>query len=79
MIGAHGIVGSIGGALLTLGFVKLLCGGVIFCRKSKAQEFYDKQKERGVDVKGGYSKTIKGTITLHVMVVSAITRNFCNT
>ena len=52
MIGAHGIVGSIGGALLSCGFIKLLCGGVVFCRKSKAQEYYDRQKERGGDVKG---------------------------
>lgn len=51
LIGLHGIVGFFGTILLCLGMVKLVCGGIIFCRKSKAQEFYDLQRERGVPLK----------------------------
>jgi hypothetical protein len=47
-IGLHGIVGLFAGLLLCLGMIKLVCGGIIFCRKSKAQEHYDKLREKGV-------------------------------
>ena len=47
-IGLHGFVGFFAATLLCLGMVKLICGGVIFCRKSKAQEHYDSMREKGV-------------------------------
>ena len=50
-IGLHGIVGFFGATLLVLGCVKLVFGGVLFCRKSKAQEHYDLMREKGVPLK----------------------------
>lgn len=51
-VGAHGIVGFLGGVLLILGFVKLMFGGICCCRKTKAQKYYDKQIKKGVNPKG---------------------------
>lgn len=51
LIGLHGIVCFFGTLLLCLGMIKLMCGGVLFCRKSKAQEHYDKMREKGVPLK----------------------------
>lgn len=50
-IGIHGIVGFFGSILLILGGIKLLCGGIICCRKTKAQEHYDNLIKKGVDPK----------------------------
>ena len=51
-IGAEGVVGFFGGLILILGFIKLSFGGVICCRKTKAQEYADRQRERGAVPKG---------------------------
>lgn len=45
-IGAEGFIGFFGGLLLILGFIKLSFGGIICCRKTKAQEFADRMKEK---------------------------------
>lgn len=68
MVGAHGIVGFFGGILLVLGFVKLLFGGIICCRKTKAQKHYDEQIAKGVDPKGNHGNTE----CLHVLHMLAI-------
>lgn len=36
------------------GFMKLMFGGVLCCRKTKAQKHYDDQIAKGVDPKGIY-------------------------
>lgn len=54
-IGIHGIVGFCGGILLVLGCMKLMCGGILCCRKTKAQEHYDNLIKKGVDPKCEYS------------------------
>ena len=46
-VGLHGIVGFFGGTLLCCGCVRLIFGGVIFCRKSKAQEHHDELRKKG--------------------------------
>ena len=53
-IGAEGIIGFVGGLTLILGFIKLTFGGVICCRKTKAQEFADRAIEKGGMQKGMY-------------------------
>ena len=53
-IGIHGIVGVLGGILLFLGFIKLMCGGIVCCRKTKAQEHHDNLIKKGVDPKCKY-------------------------
>ena len=70
-VGVHGIVGFLGATLLFLGCVKLFCGGIMFCRKTKAQEYYDTQIKRGVDPKCKYTKT--AAISVHfIFVVTSI-------
>ena len=51
-IGAEGFIGFFGGLFLFLGFMKLSCGGIICCRKTKAQEYADRMKEKGAPPKG---------------------------
>lgn len=51
-IGAEGFIGFFGGLFLFLGFMKLSCGGIICCRKTKAQEYADRMKEKGAPLKG---------------------------
>lgn len=53
-IGIHGIVGFCGSTLLILGCLKLTLGGVLCCRKTKAQEHYDSLIKKGVDPKCEY-------------------------
>lgn len=50
-IGAHGFIGFFASILLVCGFIKLSCGGVICCRKTKQQEYSEKQLEKGVPPK----------------------------
>ena len=45
-IGAEGFIGFFGGLFLFLGCMKLSLGGVICCRKTKAQEYADRMKEK---------------------------------
>ena len=51
-IGAEGFIGFFGGIFLFLGCIKLSFGGVICCRKTKAQEYADRMKEKGAPLKG---------------------------
>lgn len=51
-IGAEGFIGFFGGLFLFLGCMKLSLGGVICCRKTKAQEYADRMKEKGAPPKG---------------------------
>jgi len=60
-IGLHGFVGFFGGLLLILGLVKLLFGGVVVCRKSKAQLHYEELIAKGTNPKS------KQTILYHLM------------
>ena len=56
-MGAHGIFAFCCCLLLLLGFIKLFCGGIICCRKTRAQEHAERLKagaedmlaKRGVD------------------------------
>ena len=48
--GIHGIAGFLFATLLFFGCIKLFFGG-IFCRKTKAQQYYETQIKRGVDPK----------------------------
>lgn len=50
-IGAHGFIGFFASILLVLGFIKLSCGGVICCRKTKAQEHAERLIQKGVPPK----------------------------
>lgn len=50
-IGAHGFIAFFGGILLILGFIKLSCGGIICCRKTKQQEYTQKMIDKGVPPK----------------------------
>ena len=50
-IGAHGFIGFFASVLLVLGFIKLSCGGVICCRKTKAQEHAERLIQKGVPPK----------------------------
>ena len=59
-IGAEGIVGFVGGILLLLGFIKLAFGGVLCCRKTKAQEYAEAFLEK---------KGIARGTGIHVLVV----------
>ena len=52
VVGIHGFVGCCGGTLLILGMLRLCFGGVLFCRKSKAQQYYDDMREAGAEMKG---------------------------
>ena len=57
-IGLHSIVALFGSLLLCMGCLKLVCGGVICCRKSKAQQHYDDQREKGVPLKCEFRRRI---------------------
>lgn len=65
LIGLHGFVGFFCGTLLCCGCVRLLFGGVIFCRKSKAQEYHDELRKKGAH-RG------KGRLILIVLVYKII-------
>ncbi len=52
-IGAEGIVGFAGGILLLLGFMKLAFGGILCCRKTKAQEYAEQYLEKRGMSRGG--------------------------
>ena len=56
-IGAHGFIGFFGGLLLILGFIKLSFGGLICCRKTKAQKHTQKLIEKGVPPKSEHIHT----------------------
>lgn len=60
-IGAEGIVGFAGGLLLLLGFMKLAFGGVLCCRKTKAQEY----AEEYLDKRGIARGTLKSDQSPH--------------
>ena len=62
-IGAHGFIAFFGGILLILGFIKLSCGGIICCRKTKQQEYTQKMIDKGVP-----PKSERFYIMLHVLV-----------
>ena len=49
-IGLHGFVGIIGGTFIILGFIKLSFGGLLFCRKTKAQKLAEELKKQGVSI-----------------------------
>lgn len=50
-IGAHGFIAFFGGLLLILGFIKLSCGGLLCCRKTKQQEYTERMLKKGVPPK----------------------------
>ena len=50
-IGAHGFIGFFGSILLILGFIKLSFGGILCCRKTKAQKYTQKMIEKGIPPK----------------------------
>lgn len=53
-IGAHGFIAFFGGLLLILGFIKLSCGGILCCRKTKQQEHTERLLKKGVPPKSEY-------------------------
>ena len=63
-IGAHGFIAFFGGLLLILGFIKLSCGGILCCRKTKQQEYTERMLEKGVPPK---SENTHANIHVHVM------------
>ena len=71
-IGAEGVVGFIGGIILILGFIKLSFGGVICCRKTKAQEYADRQRERGAVAKGMHSRRTLPCICCLCLIVQQL-------
>ena len=54
-IGAHGFIAFFGGLLLILGFIKLSCGGILCCRKTKQQEYAQRMVEKGVPPKSEHT------------------------
>ena len=54
-IGAHGFIAFFGGLLLILGFIKLSCGGILCCRKTKQQEHTQRLLEKGVPPKSEHA------------------------
>ena len=46
-MGAHGIIGFFGGIFIVLGCIKLSFGNILFCRKTKAEAYAQKQREKG--------------------------------
>ena len=69
-VGAHGFFAFFCGLLLLLGFIKLSCGGIICCRKTKAQEHAERLQasaqdilmKRGVDRSDGKCEIIMITL-----------------
>ncbi len=45
-LGLHTFVAFFGGILIACGMVRLVCGGVLFCRKSKAQQHFDDMRKK---------------------------------
>ena len=50
-IGAHGFIAFFASILLVLGCLKLSCGGILCCRKTKAQEYSERMLQKGVPSK----------------------------
>lgn len=75
-IGAEGVVGFFGGLILILGFIKLSFGGVICCRKTKAQEYADRQKEKGAVPKGMCSRRSLAWICCLYLIVQQISNSY---
>ena len=51
-LGLHTIVAFFAATLICCGLIRLMFGGVIVCRKTKAQQYYDEQREKGALPKG---------------------------
>ena len=73
LVGLHGIVGFFSGIFLVLGFIKLMFGNILFCRKTKSEAFNKQLKKNGLLPKSGTKLTI--IITLYLALLFCLVQD----